>query len=211
RRRNRRRTLLIAGAIVVLIAIVFAFLPDPVPVDVALVERDSLRIIVEEEGETRIEDRYVVTAPVAGYVRRIDLEPGDIVTEGMMLVQLEPPRAPLLDPRVQAEALAQVTAAAAAVDDAAVVLERAVTDRERMESLYAAGAIPRQELDIAVADAERTRAALEARRSELAAARAAARTGPAVESVLSVVHAPVAGRVLTVHRTSEGSVNAGEP
>src|SRR5690606_24079954 len=89
---TRRQIVLVAIATLVLAVIVVALLPDPLPVDTAAVVRDSLRVTVEEEGRTAVVDRYVVTAPVVAYARRIELEEGDIVNAGDVLVRLEPPR-----------------------------------------------------------------------------------------------------------------------
>jgi HlyD family secretion protein len=209
---GRRRIILIVVAVLMVTAVVFAFLPDPVDVDVAAVTRGPLQVIVEEEGETRIEDRYVVTSPVAAYARRIQLEAGDVVEQGQPLVQLEPPRATDLDPRSQAQAEARVRAAAAAVEDAAVVVQRTAADRDRIETLYNAGAVTQVEREVARAAAVRATAALDAARAELSAARAAARGGGAsAQAVPDVLRAPAGGRVLAVHRRSEGHVNPGEP
>jgi HlyD family secretion protein len=196
----------------VLIAVVLAFMPDPTEVDVAEVRRGPLHVIVEEEGETRIHDRYVITSPVAAYARRIRLEAGDLIEQGQPVVQLEPPRATDLDPRSMAQAEAHVRAAAAAVEQAAVVAQRTAADRDRMETLFNAGAITRVEMEEARAAAVRAGAALDAARADLNAARAAARPGgPSTAAVPDVLRAPASGRVLTVHRRSEGHVNPGEP
>ena len=209
---TRRRLILIAVAIAVALAVVYAFTPKAIPVDSAAVARAPLQVVVEEEGETRIEDRYVITAPVAAYLRRIELEEGDIVQQGQTVVRLAPPRAAILDPRTQAQAEARVRAATAAVRDAEVVAERSAADHTRVESLYRAGAVAQQELEQARAAAVRATAGLEAARAELASARAVARTGVSgTSAVPAVLRAPAAGRVLTVHRRSEGHVNPGEP
>lgn len=210
---TRRQAILIGIGAVILIAIIWAFMPDPIPVDVAAVTRGPLQVIVEEEGETRVEDRYVVASPVAAYARRIALEEGDLVQPGDVLVQLEAPRATALDPRTRAQAQARARAAAAAVEDAAVVVQRTAADRERMETLYDAGAITQVEAEEARAAAVRAAAALEAAQAELQAARAAASdmgtTGPG--RVPDVIRAPTGGRVLTIHHRSEGPVTPGEP
>ena len=165
---TRRRLILIAVAIAVALAVVYAFTPKAIPVDSAAVARAPLQVVVEEEGETRIEDRYVITAPVAAYLRRIELEEGDIVQQGQTVVRLAPPRAAILDPRTQAQAEARVRAATAAVRDAEVVAERSAADHTRVESLYRAGAVAQQELEQARAAAVRATAGLEAARAELA-------------------------------------------
>ena len=63
-----------------------------------------MQVTVDEEGETRVRDRFVVSAPVMGRVQRIELEPGDPVVRGKTVVaRLTPAAAPLIDPRTQAE------------------------------------------------------------------------------------------------------------
>lgn len=204
-RPTRKRVALIAGGILLLAALVYAFLPDPIPVDAAVAERGPLQVIIEEEGETRLTDRYVVSSPVAAFADRIDLEPGDRVEQGQPLVRLEPAS---LDPRARNEAAARLRAARAAVQHATVAVERAAADAARMETLFEAGAATRQAMEQAAAEHARAAAALETARAELSAAQAASATGGAVPDV---VRAPAAGRVLAVHHESEGPVSPGEP
>ncbi|HEX2190594.1 MAG TPA: hypothetical protein VHG51_16920, partial [Longimicrobiaceae bacterium] len=90
-RPTRRRIVLAAVGVLVAAALVWGFLPDPVPVQTAEVRRGPLQVVVEEEGETQVRDRYVVSSPVAAFARRIELEVGDPVAAGQPLVRLEPP------------------------------------------------------------------------------------------------------------------------
>jgi len=76
---TRRRVFVISVGVVVAAALAYGFLPKPVPVDVAKAARGPLRVTVEEEGRTRVRDRFVLSAPVAGYLRRIELNAGDRV------------------------------------------------------------------------------------------------------------------------------------
>ena len=48
-----------------------------------------LEVAVRDEGETRACDRYVVTAPVAGYLTRLSLREGDIVAAGSEVAHLD--------------------------------------------------------------------------------------------------------------------------
>ncbi len=227
--RTRARIGIAVVALVVAGALVAGFLPGAVPVDVAAVTRGPLTVTVEEEGKTRVMERYVVSAPMTGYARRIDVHVGDPVKAGQVIAAIEPARSNALDPRSRAQATAQVKAAeasvAAALENVWVAEAQAVLARqelERSESLRAASYISAQALDRVRSEVARTQAARAAAehatnvaRFELEVARAAlARTagvsagGPA-ETV--DVRAPVDAKVLRVVRESEGAVQAGEP
>ena len=95
----------ILGTVGVVVAILAAALwPDSVEVDLARAERRPLQVTVDEEGETRVRERFVVSAPVAGRLQRIELEPGDQVVRGeTVLAHLNPAQPTLLDTRTQAE------------------------------------------------------------------------------------------------------------
>jgi HlyD family secretion protein len=209
---TRKRFILIGVAVLVVAAVVFALLPERVPVQTALVRRDSLRVIVEEEGETEVTDRYVIASPVTAFVRRIELEAGDVVAAGQPVAQLEPPRTTILDPRTRSEATERVNAARAAVVRAEAAAQHARVERERTERLAAGGSATPQALERAVSEARQAEGNLEVARAELGAAQAALRgmDGDARLAVQQVLHAPVAGRVLAVRRRSEGQVHPGD-
>lgn len=196
---KRKHIVLGSVAAVVVAALVWSFLPKPVPVQTALVRRGPLRVIVEEEARTEVTDRYTVSSPVTAWVRRIGLVAGDSVAIGQALAYLEPPRTPVLDPSGRTGAEARVRAAEAAADHAR-------TERARIERLAADSAATPQALERAVTDAARAEAELEA---ALAALRRTSGAGNlAVEEVL---RSPVAGRVLSVPSRSARHVNPGEP
>lgn len=213
-RKTRKRIILIGLAVLVLILVVYGFLPEAVPVQTAVVQRGPLQVTVEEEGETRLENRYVLSSPVAAFARRIPVEAGDAVQAGQPLVQLEPPRPAILDARTRSEAAARVEAAQAALVQARAAAEGAETERARLERLVATGSATRQSLEQATTEAARAQAAVESARAELLAARTTLQggaSGSAGMAVQEVLRSPVAGRVLAVHRESEGQVNPGEP
>src|SRR5512134_2872299 len=118
------------GVIVMVVAGIgyWAFKPAAVPADFGAVERGRLEVTVGEEGRTRVRDRYVVSAPVPGRMRRIELVPGDAVVAGKtILAQFQPTDPALLDVRTRAELEARVRAAESAVGGARA-------DRERVEA-----------------------------------------------------------------------------
>ena len=226
----KRRLGLILLALLVLTAIIYGFIPAPVMIDSAQVVRDSMRVTVSEEGRTRVKDRFVVSAPVAGYLRRIELQVGDGAEQGMTLAELEPVRSDVLDPRSRAQARARVAAAEASLEAARENARAAVSDAEYARNEYerlrklceVKCVISEDELDRAEAQARRSQAnrrsaefAVEVARYELEAARtalehsAAQPTGAAAETVH--VLSPVSGQILALERESEGVVTAGQP
>lgn len=226
--KQRKRIILIGIGLVVLALIVYGFLPDPVPVELAQAQRGPMQVIVEEEGVTQVTDHYIISSPTPAFARRTDLEVGDMVEANQPVVHLEPPRAPIMDPRSRAEARARVEAAEAALEQAqqqvqasTAAAERATEERQRVERLFELGSATKQMVEQAVAEARQATANLDAATAAVGAARAdlvAARTALQIDTagtsnlpVQEVLRTPVGGRVLAVHHKSEGLVNAGEP
>lgn len=222
----KQRILLAALLLIGALAITWAFLPRPVPVETAKVSRGTLRVTVEEEGKTRLRDRFVVTSPVAGFAMRLLFEVGDPVGKGQVVATLEPLRADSLDPRARATAEARVATAEAAVRaareralEAGAAEEYAAARLARTRKLADAGLTPKDVLEQVESEAKRSRAAkgsaeenVDASLHELEGARAALsragdRGGTDPEKV--VVRSPVSGRVLAVRHESEGVVPAG--
>ena len=108
----RGKAMLLTGGALVAGALVWAFRPQPIAVDLSQVTRGDLRVTIDEEGMTRVRDRYVVAAPVAGRLQRIALRPGDPVSAGTTVVAAFLPATPApLDPRTRAETLSRLKAA----------------------------------------------------------------------------------------------------
>jgi HlyD family secretion protein len=211
----------------VALLLLVALWPRSVAVDVAAVEHGPLRVTVEEEGRTRVRDSFVISAPVAGRVMRIELEPGDRVVSGKTVVATLLPATPaLLDSRSEGEARAALEAAEAAVGRARAEkrLSEAARDqaravRERNRALFASGVVSREMLDQREAEARGAEDAVNA--ADFAVARAEHEEGMARVRLMAVAHAPAAadplvlrspidGVVLRLHRRSEGVVPAGE-
>ena len=83
-----RRVLLSAAVVGILLAV--ALWPRPVDVELATVSRGALVVTIDEEGRTRVRDRFVVAAPVAGRILRIELDAGDRVSRGDLIARLQP-------------------------------------------------------------------------------------------------------------------------
>src|SRR4030095_13804962 len=111
---------LIASVLVVAAIVAVALWPQSMEVAVVRAERGPMQGTVDEDGETRVRDRFLVTAPVSGQVQRIETEPGDTVVRGKtVLARIVPAESPLLDPRTRGELQAAVEAATAAGVDCA--------------------------------------------------------------------------------------------
>ena len=121
------RTILALALVAAIVGgIVWSFWPQPVAVEVDTVRRGALRVTVDEDGKTRIKERYVVSTPLGGRLLRIDLDPGDAVSAcETLLATVEPNQPELLDARAVAQAEAKVKAAEAALSRVGPTLQRA--------------------------------------------------------------------------------------
>lgn len=215
----------VIAAVVVGGLVTVALWPSAVPVEVGVVTKGPLVVTIDEEGQTRVRDRYVVSAPVAGRVLRIDLEPGDAIARGQVVarVRAEPP--PLLDARSRAEAQAAVDAARAALGRARAEEQRAKSalaqiqrDVARVRELATTRVVAPQELEARESDALAAEESVNAAAFAVRAAasdlqRAEARLNPPAANPGRVVPvtAPVSGVVLRRIRESETVVPAGDP
>lgn len=220
---NIRRYIVPGTIAAVVVAVLFyAFRPQPLMVDGAPVERGPLQIVVEEEARTRVIDRFVVSAPVAGYLQRITLRAGDAVRAGAPLLVIEPMPSDVLDPRARAAAEARVAAAQAALraaeeqaDAARAGADLAEAEFARAARLYESRQVSAELADRSQAEARRSAAALRAARHAVDVARyelEIARTALAHSTTARgaqegiAVSSPVDGRVLRLRRESEGVV-----
>ena len=219
---------LLAG---LLLFFIYAFSPKPVPVDMTEATRGPMQVTVADEGYTRVHDIYVVSAPVTGYLLRIDSEVGDEVTANQTaLADLLPTHPQFLDERTRNQAEAAIHSAEAALKlaaaerrDAEARLAFAQADARRARALVKKGHISQVELerielalDSAEAALDTARAAERVSQGELENARAAliapGRGAPEFNKKDVVkITAPVSGRVLRLLQESERVVAAGTP
>ena len=225
----KRYSTLIIISLLILVFIIWGYWPRAVLVDAQPVVRDVLTISVEEEGKTRVIDRYVVSAPVAGYAHRHELNVGDQVEQGACLVELEPLHSQVLDPRSKAQAQSRVAAAESALaaarqkaDVAKANAQYAAKDLQRKSKLRRSNTISEDQYDSArtkmlISQAEQRSAefAVDVAGHDLQAAKALLEYSGegadlSAEKTIEIC-APVSARVLTMHRKSEGAVTVGEP
>ncbi|WP_440997345.1 efflux RND transporter periplasmic adaptor subunit [Arhodomonas sp. SL1] len=226
---RRRNGIAAAAAMAIIGALIWALWPAPVPVNVALVERGPFAEYVEDEGRAWLPEPHVVTAPIGGYLRRVDLDPGDRVTAGQVLFELEALPSPALDARSREQARDTVSAARARLAMAEAGLEAQRARREvaegeyqRHRQLHAREFISaevmdriRAERDAAMAGERAARHAVEVARFELAAAEATLAVADgeraAPEQPSLPVRAAIEGTVVERFRCCEGPIAAGAP
>jgi HlyD family secretion protein len=227
-----RRSVIVLVGLGIAALIVWALLPQPVPVDMAVIKRGPLEVTVEDEGITRIREVYTVSAPIGGKMLRSPREVGDEVAANKTLVAvIEPTDPTFLDVRSQRVNQAAVHAAQAAVDLAEAnikqvksQLEFARNDFSRAETLAASKTISARALEKAKLDVDSAEAAvasalatLEVRRRELESAKARLIQPGEVNadarsaSCCIQVYSPIDGRVLKIVAESEQVVQPGVP
>ena len=212
-----RRWVPYLGAVLLLGLILAGFWPKPVPVETALVARGLLRETVNEEGKTRIKQRYIVAAPVTGQLRRIPFKAGAEVKAGDTVVAVIDPLAPtLLDARSRAAAEARRDSAMA--DLQKMQTNHAFTSSElrRLEKLFHQTTISIQELEAAQmhdASAAKEEAAAQSalRQAEAELAEFAAGADGNTDCPARELKAPASGRVLKIFEENARVVTAGTP
>lgn len=221
-----RKKYLLLGATAVASAglLAWAFSPKPVPVETATIANGRYEQAIEEDGRTRLKDRYTVSAPVAARVLRITLREGDRVAAGDTVAVLLPAMSAMVDARSTREATerhhvakANVTRAAARVARAQLGAEEAQLELHRVEKLAREGFLSASRLDsarLALAGARREVDAARAERDaaghdEAQAAAALLPANGAQGGKPLNVKSPVPGVVLKVPQASEGTVPAG--
>ena len=214
--------------LVLALAVALALRSPAVPVELGRVSRGPVTVTVDDLGETRVTNLYVVSAPVTGELLRVGLKPGDrVVARSTLLGRIQPGEPAPIDARTTAQAEAnvraltsQLAAAQARVSEAQA--EAALAERElaRVAALAPRGFISQATVDRARMTRDRARAAsaearqsAEAARHGLAAARATLIVpgrGPSGRGAVAVT-SPVSGYVLRVPQESERIVIAGTP
>jgi HlyD family secretion protein len=225
---TRRHVLLAAGSVAAAAVAAWVFVPGPVPVETTLVTKGRFVATVDEDGKTRVHERYVVAAPLAGRLGRVRFKVGDQIRADDAVATIAPSPAPLLDPRSRNEAEQRLGAAEANLERAKAVVERARaqsaqanTDLARAKTLTQSGAataqaLERAELSVRVADrdlraAEFLNHAAEHEVSQMRALLARYSNDSAEMPESWTVTAPVAGVILKVAQESETIVQPGTP
>ena len=225
-----RRSIWMLAGVIAVILLVWAFAPRAVEVETATVTHGPFRKTVDEDGKTRVRDRYVVSAPIPGRLLRVDLKAGAPVEPGTLLARLAPAAPTPLDARTELEFRERVGAAeatrlraAANFERASVALEQAKAEETRATKLADQGFASRQALENAQREVqlkakEVAAAQFDAHAAEHQVAMAQAAlsgyrqdTGGKAPRTVWEIRSPVAGRVLRVAQESEAIVASGAP
>lgn len=205
----------------------FGLQPSPVPVELGLVEIGSIEKTIDDDGQSRIRERYTITAPIAANLVRIELHPGDPVSQNTSrLAILEPTNPSLLDARAKQEAEARVMATQAAVDRAeegiamaSETLELSQHEFERAKTLFDSQSISNAEFDqaehryrTAIAEQKSARFLRTIAQHEQSIALAALQANQNDANSLPLeILSPINGTVLKVLREDAGFVTPGTP
>ena len=226
----KRRTLSVSIIIIlVVLATGYGLIPRAMDVDLVNAFRGPLQVTIEEEGRTRLKERFVISAPTSGVMQRIDAKVGDPVQKGQTLIALEPVWSQALDPRSHAQAEAGVSAARAELKAVQEKERAAAADAdylekrlERITNLHANGYVAKDQFDQAVSEVKKAQAVRLSAEAAVNVARFELdRTLTTLQSFTSrksaeshhtiYIPSPITGAIFRIHRESEGTVGAGEP
>ncbi len=219
---------ILAISLLVIGLLVWGFWPRPVLVELAEAQRASMTVTIEEEGRTRVIDRFIISAPVDGVACRVQLDVGDTVQAGQTLLSISPLESRVLDPRSRAEAEARVAAARSALelarrqaDAAGASANFQRNEIKRLEPLAEQGVISnaafdKAQLDLLTAEASLRSAnhAVEVAKYDQQAAETALKysagtvTGDPATRV--PVKSPITGKILQMPHECEGPVTTGQ-
>jgi HlyD family secretion protein len=218
---------LIAAAAAAIAVLAWAFSPRAIDVEVATVTTARFEQFIEEDGRTRLKERYTISAPVAARLSRMTLREGDRVAAGDTVAVLTPVMSPMVDERSRREAQARLKAASAGVERASARLQRAEVslqeawlELQRTGKLAGEGFVSPARLDTTRLDVTAARRELDIANAEREIARqeqaqASAALMPAAATAIAqgarpfALPSPVSGVVLRVVLPSEATIAAG--
>jgi HlyD family secretion protein len=219
---------ILAISVLVIGLLVWGFWPRPVPVELVKPQRAPMTVTIEEEGQTRVIDRFIISAPVDGVACRVQWDVGDTVQAGQTLLRISPLESRVLDPRSRAEAEARVAAAKSTLElarqqaDAAGAganFQRSEIKRLKPlaeQGVISEGAFDKAQMDLLTAEATLRSAnhAVEVARYERQAAETALKYSAGTVTDDPAIHVPVkspiSGKILQMSHECEGPVTTGQ-
>jgi HlyD family secretion protein len=225
---TQRLLWLIVPTIIVAL-LIYGFTPDAVDVDLAKVVRGSMTTTVDEDGRTRVRERYIVASPFEGRLLRTPLHSGDsVLANETVVATIEASETTLLDDRARAESEARFKAAEAHREQTLVLIDRArdaelLASKElnRAEELHAKKALPEESYDairlkhrlaahdLRVAEFNLTIAEFERDQAKAALVRFTERPETQQALFRHQIQAPISGRVFRVFEENATPVIVG--
>lgn len=219
---------IIITAIVIALLLAWGFQPKEVQVETIQPKQAPLTVSIQEDGRTRIIDRYPISAPVNGMTCRMHLKVGTEVKQDEILLEIRPLPSAILDSRSRAQAQQSVSAAQASLQAAkqqqaalqATALQ-AELEVKRFQPMLSKGLISKDVFDKAQTQSQAANANLKTAEyqvkvaeHELEAAQvmlkySSGETG-SEQLELVKVKSPIDGRILKVNRQCDGPVSVGE-
>lgn len=206
---------------------VWALMPRPLAVEVGTVRTGRFEQAIDEDGQLRVKNRYVISAPMAAELIRPTLKVGDSVRAGDVVARLTPLAPNMIDERNRQVLQQRVGRDDAARMAAAAQLQRLQTtltqtelEAQRAQKLASDNFIAAAALDQAVLASRAAAQALAAGQAQLRAAEftlaesqaALAKSQPSSltpQNTLSLT-SPVDGQVVKLHLSSSAPVMAGQ-
>ena len=224
----KRKVLSLLSVLALLGLLVWALSPRPLEVETSTLTRGHFERSVEDDGWTRLRDRYIVSAPLAGELVRLSLREGDTVRQGEVIAQIRPASPALLNQRdlqTQHERIrvlqAQLLAAQTSAERAQVALQQSRSEAQRSQQLYEQQFISAAQresaqlgLDLRDKEFQSAQHQVQAAQHALAEAEAVLRESapPARTSGMAwPVRSPISGRVLRLSQQSEAVITIGTP
>ena len=225
----KSRLWIILGIAAGLALLAWALWPAALQVETGRVSQGRFERSVQEDGKTRLRDRYLVSAPLTGQLERVTLQQGDTVERDQVLASLRPALPDLLNERSRQEQRERIGAleallarAQTQVERAQAALEKTRADLRRSETLTRQGFLSptqneteRLNLRLREKELEGAQQEAHAARHQLDQSRIAIRqfaSGAGQASARSwLIRSPIGGKVLKIHQQSEGRVQAGAP
>ncbi|MCC6235038.1 MAG: HlyD family efflux transporter periplasmic adaptor subunit [Verrucomicrobiales bacterium] len=217
--RRGRRGIPVVLALLFVALLAAGLRPRPLQVETASPVRGDLRVTINEEGKTRVRQRYLVSAPIGGQLRRLPLKEGAEVTAQVTVVAvIDPTPSTPLDARSRSLAEARRDTARAQLDKSQTAQRFAATDLERAHRLHREGTVSQQELEAvqwreasASKDLAAAQSSLREAEAQLAEFSNPASTPASPPTPPVEVRAPASGRILRVIEENARVVPAGTP
>ncbi len=207
--------LLLAGLFAT--GLVYTLWPQPVSVETVKISRGRMQVTINEDGITRVRERYQVSSPVAGQLLRIELRSGDAIRSGeTLLATLQPSDPSLLDAREVAETEARASAAKSAVERAEARRSQIKVTTDLAEIQLGRARQLRETKSIAEDEFDAAEALFRARQEELRVANFELELGLVQPNNQEFtknfeIRSPISGAVLRLFEESATVVAAGTP